>query len=194
MESSMVELSALFHQKGILDVIFRVGGPTLKFQLEFLISNYRYITQYLPGYTKCIDKLIKKFKSFNNFVHPIDIHDIKDPFFGFLSHYVRKLVSFAEYEGKTRIIGLVEYWSQCALQPLASLFFKLLSSLPQDQTFDQAKGCKELSFNNHTIYYSYDLSAFTDRFPLSIIHQLLSSIYDENYANDICYLLSGIPF
>lgn len=57
---------------------------------------------------------------------------------------------------------------------------RVLRSIPQDQTFDQGEGLDELPFNSETTYYSFDLSAFTDRFPIKILFGLL----DVNFGRD----------
>lgn len=192
MESLLVELVSI--PNALLENIYFIGGNDLKFRINFLISNFRMIAMAIPGFTNCINKLIKRFSSSPDFIYPVDIFNAKDNFYCFLSSYVRKMVSFAEYEGKTRIIGLCDYWTQAALEPLASKFFQILSAIPNDQTFDQSEGCKELTFSNSKIYYSFDLTAFTDRFPLEVITNLLSSMYGTKYSKSISSILSGVPF
>jgi hypothetical protein len=192
MESMMIELVSL--PSDILSIIYKVGGLDLKFRMEFIISNFRDISSSIPGYKNNIDKLIKRFSSFDGFVHPIDIYDKRDMFFVFLGKYIRKMVSFAEYEGKTRIIGLCDYWSQVALEPLALQFFHILNKLPQDQTFGQADGCRELQFSSSVTYYSFDLTAFTDRFPMSIITTLLKVMYNSEFSDNVTKILSSVPF
>lgn len=192
MESLLVELVSI--PSNLREKIYQIGGKDLSFRMNFLLQNFRMIAEVLPGFQNCVDKLIKRFSSFKGFVQPVDIFDSKDVFYRFLSQYIRKIVSFAEYEGKTRIIGLCDYWTQAALQPLASVFYKILHTLPTDQTFDQSDGCKELSFDNSKTYYSYDLTAFTDRFPFIVVSNLLSTMYGIEYSNNISYILRGFPF
>lgn len=78
----------------------------------------------------------------------------------------RKISIFSDKEGKTRTIALGDYWSQTALQPFTWYLYKMLRCIPNDQTFDQSKGLSDLSFEETKTFYSYDLSAFTDRFPV----------------------------
>jgi len=193
MISMLVELVSL--PADLKSIIYKVGGRDLKFRMEFIISNYRAIASSIPGYTECVEKLITCFGKQLGFITPVDIYDIKDKFFTcFLSQYVRKMVSFAEYEGKTRIIGLCDYWSQVALEPLASVFFDILFNIPQDQTFDQAKGCKKLTFHPLVTYYSFDLTAFTDRFPMTVVSSLVKYMYSEEYSQNVTHVLCGVPF
>jgi len=149
----------------------------------------------VPNFKKVVSDLIDRFKNVDGFIAPLDIYDKNDDFYvKFLSRYIRKMVSFAEYEGKTRIIGLCEYWSQVALEPLAAACFHILSTISQDQTFGQADGCKELPFSSSVTYYSLDLSAFTDRFPMKICSTLLARMYNPKYSSQVTKILCSIPF
>lgn len=53
--------------------------------------------------------------------------------------YPRRLTAFSDLEGKTRIIAILDYFSQTTLRPLHNWLFRLLSRIPQDCTFDQGK-------------------------------------------------------
>jgi len=83
----------------------------------------------------------------------------------------RKLSHFPDREDKVRIIAIGDYFSQTVLRPLHLYLFRVLKKIPQDCTFDQGafqeklKGCE--------IYYSIDLTAATDRFPIQVISQVL---------------------
>jgi hypothetical protein len=108
MESMFIELVALPTE--VRNTIYKVGGKDLEFRMKFIISNFRKLSIAIPGFTEAVDKLIVRFKSSKDFIQPLDIYDSKDNFYTvFLKNYIRKLVSFAEYEGKTRIIGLCDY-------------------------------------------------------------------------------------
>jgi hypothetical protein len=49
----------------------------------------------------------------------------------------RKLTSFADKEGKTRVIAILDYFSQSVLKPLHLYLFNFLKKIDQDCTFDQ---------------------------------------------------------
>jgi hypothetical protein len=51
--------------------------------------------------------------------------------------FSRKLSYFPDKEGKTRIIGILDYFSQTVLKKLHSFLFRILDRIPQDCTFDQ---------------------------------------------------------
>jgi hypothetical protein len=50
---------------------------------------------------------------------------------------IRRLVVFSDKEGKTRIIAILDYFSQTVLKGLHSYLFRVLKKLPQDMTFNQ---------------------------------------------------------
>jgi hypothetical protein len=49
----------------------------------------------------------------------------------------RKLTAFADKEGKTRVIAILDYFSQSVLKPLHLYLFNFLKKIDQDCTFDQ---------------------------------------------------------
>lgn len=49
----------------------------------------------------------------------------------------RRLQAIADSEGKSRVIALLDYWSQTALYPFHLFLFNILEKIPQDVTFDQ---------------------------------------------------------
>jgi hypothetical protein len=53
--------------------------------------------------------------------------------------------------------------------------FDVLKGIPQDGTFDQHKPLKDLCSRNGKkgLYYSFDLSAATDRLPIDIQEDIL---------------------
>jgi len=85
----------------------------------------------------------------------------------------RKLVYFSDKEGKTREVAIFDYFSQTSLRPLHKYLFEALKKIPQDFTFDQT-GFKR-SLLNSEVFYSLDLTAFTDRFPIRVNKDLLEA-------------------
>jgi hypothetical protein len=51
---------------------------------------------------------------------------------------------------------------------------KILSSIPQDGTYDQHKPVKALIDKGIKTFYSYDLSAATDRLPIDLQVRIIS--------------------
>jgi hypothetical protein len=109
-------------------------------------------------------------------------------------------ISFkTEAAGKIRAFAMVDYWTQCSLRPLHDRIFSILKDIPSDGTFDQLAPAKELltvgRLSKET-WWSLDLSAATDRFPLvfqqSVIGHLVNPLYAAAWANllvDRSYLL-----
>lgn len=50
---------------------------------------------------------------------------------------LRRLAFFADKEGKSRVIAILDYFSQTVLKGLHSYLFRALRKIPQDMTFDQ---------------------------------------------------------
>lgn len=90
--------------------------------------------------------------------------------------------------GKVRVFAMVDYWTQVALGPLHDKLFELLRKIPQDGTFDQPKPLRALVDRmNHLGLkrcYSYDLSAATDRLPLSVQRLLLNALFSDQALGD----------
>jgi hypothetical protein len=49
----------------------------------------------------------------------------------------RKLTAFSDKEGKTRVIAILDFFSQSVLKPLHLYLFNFLKKIDQDCTFDQ---------------------------------------------------------
>ena len=102
-----------------------------------------------------------------------------ETFLGFLQGYCkvdlgkcfRRLSYLSEKEGKTRVVGILDWYFQLCLKPLHTYLANTLKKMPQDCTFDQSDFYKRLK--NSRIYYSVDLTAATDRFPIAFIEMLL---------------------
>ena len=97
-------------------------------------------------------------------------------------------LSVVEEPGKKRIVAMVDIWTQWTLYPLHRFIFdRVLSKIPQDGTFDQAKPVKDLleraSKAGRTHFWSYDLSAATDRLPISLQVLVLGVFTLESFAN-----------
>jgi hypothetical protein len=104
----------------------------------------------------------------------------------------RKLFSFSDIEDKVRIIAIGDYWSQAALKPLHHYVFKRLKKIPQDFSFNQ-QGYREF-IRGWKVYHSVDLTAFTDRFPIQLISELLSYHLPSKYVSAWADIMVGYPF
>jgi hypothetical protein len=106
----------------------------------------------------------------------------------------RRLIAIPDSEGKTRLIAIGDYWSQTSLKPLHSYLNTVLRSIPQDQTFNQGAGLKDLPFSSDRTYYSFDLKAFTDRLPIKILVGLLTCAFGHVKAIAWYDIINGYDF
>lgn len=83
-------------------------------------------------------------------------------------------------EAKCRIVAILDYWTQSALQPLHKAQFALLRSLKSDCTFNQ--GSFRAALPQKGPYHSLDLSSATDRLPVSLQESVLAQLISPEYA------------
>lgn len=108
------------------------------------------------------------------------------------SSLIRKLVDFPDKEGKTRIIAILDYWSQTALRPFHSTLLRILTRIPQDRTFSQ--GDFHTILKDAKVYYSIDLTAATDRFPMHLIRKVLEGRFPKTYVDRWANIMCKYPF
>ena len=87
-------------------------------------------------------------------------------------------LAYKEEPGKVRVFAMVDCWTQWVLNSLHEWIFNVLRHIPQDGTFnqDQAVTYLQTLLKDCKCAFSYDLSAATDRLPLSLQILLLNSI------------------
>jgi hypothetical protein len=96
--------------------------------------------------------------------------------------------------GKARVVAMTNWWIQIGLLPLHKSIFDFLKLLPTDGTFDQLKPIKRLTgLKAGHKFYSLDLSAATDRLPIDLQVQILSSFIGSDSAQLWRTLLS-VPY
>jgi len=67
------------------------------------------------------------------------------------------------------------------LRPLHNWIFTVLKRIPQDRTFTQSEFMRTL--HGGEIFYSIDLSAATDRFPITLIEAVLKGRFPTHYVS-----------
>jgi hypothetical protein len=96
-------------------------------------------------------------------------------------------------EGKSRVIAMLDYYSQFTLKPIHDQIFSLLKLFKSDRTFTQSP--YNLTLSQGSSYHSFDLSAATDRMPIHIQKKLLSYLYNnKHFGNDWADLLTKRDF
>jgi hypothetical protein len=101
-----------------------------------------------------------------------------------------------EAAGKVRVFAMVDVWTQSVLKPLHEILFAFLKSLPNDGTFDQESSVRR-AYQKSKIAnksFGYDLSAATDRLPIKLQQDILSSLFGENFGKSWSCLLVGRPY
>lgn len=105
---------------------------------------------------------------------------------------IRKLSYFPDKEAKVRVIAILDYWSQTVLRVLHRYLFRVLKKIPQDCTFHQGSFMDKLE--GAEIYYSIDLTAATDRFPIALIANVLKGALPFHYVDHWVNVMVGYPF
>jgi hypothetical protein len=92
----------------------------------------------------------------------------------------RKLSYFSDKEGKTRVIAILDYWSQSALRGYHSIVNDILRKIKADCTFNQNSIFRTLPLRGP--YYSLDLSNATDRMPVALQQRVFSYVFGQEKA------------
>jgi hypothetical protein len=92
-----------------------------------------------------------------------------------------------EAAGKIRVFAMVDAWTNWVLAPLHKEIFRILKYLPTDGTFDQLAPVKD--YRKWPSAYSLDLTAATDRLPISLQIHILSLFYGKEFAVNWARLL-----
>lgn len=104
----------------------------------------------------------------------------------------RKLSYFSDKEGKTRVIAILDYWSQTALRPYHKALFAKLRRVKGDCTFDQGAFIPRLA--NFSPYFSIDLSNATDRLPLALQLRVMERLFGKERAEAWSHVLVGYEY
>jgi hypothetical protein len=105
-------------------------------------------------------------------------------------------LSIVREPGKARVVAMVDCVTQWILYPLHRFIFdKVLRVIPQDGTFNQMKPVRALlrKMEDQSLYecFSYDLSAATDRLPVTLQEILLGFLATDEFAFHWRALLSN---
>jgi len=84
-----------------------------------------------------------------------------------------------EAAGKIRVFALVDSVTQSVMKPIHLALFRILNNLPNDGTFDQDASVTRCSVKAAAAgkAYSFDLSAATDRLPVSLTGNIIESLF-----------------
>jgi len=91
---------------------------------------------------------------------------------------LRRLGTIDDSEGKLRVIGILDYWSQTILKPFHHELLRVLKKLGK---VDLTIGQDIQPFGSESEpYYSIDLTCATDRFPLVLQKEVVRHMYGSN--------------
>jgi len=95
-----------------------------------------------------------------------------------------RLAFLPENGGKTRIIAIVDFWTQQSLKPFHEQLLSVISRIESDCTLNQNKGFKRaLNLSQGKPIHSFDLTSATDRFPLSLQKVLMDHLYGSEISD-----------
>jgi len=110
-------------------------------------------------------------------------------------NWIRKLSYFSDKEGKSRVIAILDYWSQTALYPLHNSLNRILRGIKTDCTFNQSDFLKILPTTEGITYHSIDLSAATDRMPIALQKRVLAILFNNSWKSTLwASILVDYPF
>jgi len=104
---------------------------------------------------------------------------------------LRRLLPISDKEGKTRLVAILDYWSQTVLKCFHDAVLPLLSNFQSDMTFNQE------SFSQGKMsgpYYCFDLKDATDRFPISLQKQVVEFMTTSAHAEAWVDMLTHYPY
>jgi len=104
---------------------------------------------------------------------------------------LRRLGTIDDKEGKLRVVGIIDYWTQSLMKPFHEFLLRVLGRIPQDLTFGQDIAPFGPSSQQ---YWSIDLTSATDRFPVLLQKIVMSQIFGQRFGELWHSLLTKVPF
>lgn len=107
-----------------------------------------------------------------------------------------KLSFLSDKAGKTRVVAILDMWSQAVLRPIHGHLMKCLRLIENDYTLNQGKGRDAIlkaSLEGKPMY-SFDLKSATDRLPRELAVMACAPILGEDLTKDWLDLLTKRAF
>jgi hypothetical protein len=106
-----------------------------------------------------------------------------------------KLAFIPELGGKTRVIAILDFWSQQVLKPIHLQLMTILRMFDTDGAFNQNRAFKRaMTLSKGKKTFSFDLSSATDRFPREPQLSLLKAIFGSEIADLWYEIVINRPF
>lgn len=118
-----------------------------------------------------------------------DQHPDKKPDLPWKRSALSRLIFISEGGGKTRGVTPVNYHIQKLLRPLHNRYMQILKMIPQDCSYDEAKGVAGvMKMTSHPLYTGsgFDFTDFTDLIPARLLYQVVE--YFDGKRAAACYL------
>jgi len=124
--------------------------------------------------------------------YPSQVQEVWDSVYPPRFNTLRRLTTIPDNEGKTRVIAIFDFISQSILKVLHDKVMNLIKGIKiVDLTYDQ--DIAPFGSSEHQ-YHSFDLTSATDRFPVDLQVDLLTYLYNEDYAKAWKELMVSKPF
>jgi hypothetical protein len=108
---------------------------------------------------------------------------------------LRRISYFSDKEGKTRVVAILDYWSQTSLRPLHKMLNNILRTIPRDCTFNQGAFTEFVHEDNGpNLFHSLDLTAATDRMPIALQKRVIAQIIGTEKSEAWSRILVDYPF
>lgn len=120
------------------------------------------------------------------------VDKMPDSLFPVEGRTLRRLTYFPDKEQKVRVVAILDYWSQTVLRAFHDYLFRVLRKIPQDCTFNQGNFL-ELT-KDWKKFHSLDLTAATDRFPISVISMVLKGLLPSSFVESWVQIMVSAPF
>lgn len=93
------------------------------------------------------------------------------------------------------MIAILDYWSQSALSGLHNSLNRFLRDIKMDCTFRQNNFLSVLPIGPNVVYHSVDLSAATDRMPLTLQKRVIAKLSADAARSEAwARILVNYPF
>lgn len=154
-----------FLQRGPSDIFLNVMN-----YCKFIPGGYSLITRIIALESKLPDRITRSFPT----------------------SCLSKLLNLPDKEGKVRVIAIMDGITQALLKPLHDMVFSILRAIPNDFTHDQRAAVSyivniksELSKKGVIPRFDcFDLSAATDRLPLSVQAPIVGGLLGSSHAGE----------
>lgn len=191
----LLKVKSMLPQGGELDIIswklLRSAGPNCKISLLGIwldikawskASNLGDLIEFISYFPK--SDFLSTLQAELSFISDSSLNDKSNDL------KLGRLAIKEEAAGKARVFAITDSVTQSVMSPLSNWIFDILKRMPTDGTFNQKGPLDRLLSLCETgeiplegrVFYSYDLSAATDRLPIILQRDILSLYFGERFS------------